>query len=46
MKIFDPIARGNADTISDCPMMSYSHIEKHLTRNEHLNLNLENKTPY
>ena len=46
MKIFDPIARGNADTTSDCPMMSYSHIEKHLTRNEHLNLNLENKAPY
>ena len=37
MQIFDPIARGNA---AACQMMSYSHTEKYLNRNEHLNLNL------
>ena len=37
MQIFDPIARGNA---AACQMMSYSHIEKYLNRNEHLNLDL------
>ena len=44
MQIFDPIARGNIDTTSACQMMSYSHID--LNNNEHLNLNLENKTPH
>ena len=43
MYIFDPIARGNVDTASGCQMMSYSHVD--LNRNEHLNLNLENKRP-
>ena len=38
MQIFDPIARGNAaDTVNDCQMMSYSHAEKDLDRNQHLN---------
>ena len=41
MQIFDPIARGNAaDTVNDC-QMSYSHAEKDLDRNQHLNWNLE-----
>ena len=44
MKFFDPVARGNVDTVSGCQMMSYSHLD--LKRNEHLNLNLENKTPH
>ena len=40
MQIFDPIARGNAaDTSNGCQMISYSHVEKDLNRNEHLNLN-------
>ena len=38
MQIFNPIARGNA---AACQMMSYSHVEKDLNKNEHLNLNLE-----
>ena len=39
MQISNPIARGNAvDTANDCQMMSYSHVEKDLSRNEHLNL--------
>ena len=38
MEIFESIARGNAAT---CQMMSLSHVEKDLNRNEHLNLNLE-----
>ena len=45
MQIFDPIAGGNANTASRCRMMSYSHVEKYLKSNEHLNLNLQNKTP-
>ena len=36
--------RGNVDTVSGCQMMSYSHVN--LNRNEHLNLILENETPY
>ena len=41
MQILDPVARGNAaDTTNGCQMMSYSHVEKDLNRNEHLNLNL------
>ena len=45
MQMFDPIACGNtADTVNGCQMMSYSHIKKHLNRNEHLNLNLEKST--
>ena len=28
MQIFDPIARGNADTVSGCQVMSFSHVEK------------------
>ena len=43
---FQPIARGNADTTSGCQMVRYSHVEKNLNRSEHLNLNLENKTPH
>ena len=36
MKIFDPIVCGNAaDTANGCQMMSYSHVEKDLNRNEH-----------
>ena len=42
MHIFDPTACGNAgDTTNCCQMMSYSHLEKDLNKNEHLNLNLE-----
>ena len=42
MHISDQVARGNAaDTANGCQMMSYSHVEKDLNRNEHLNLNLE-----
>ena len=42
MQIFDPITCGNAaDTANSCQMMSYSHVEKDLNRNEHFNLNLE-----
>ena len=38
MQIFDPNALGNAaDTADTCQMMSYSHVEKDLNRNEHLN---------
>ena len=41
MQIFNTIACGNAaDTVNGCQMMSYSHIEEDLNRNEHLNLNL------
>ena len=42
MRIFDPVAFGNAaDTASGCQMINYSHVEKDLNRNEHLNLYLE-----
>ena len=42
MQIFDPIAGGNAaDTANGYQMMSYSHIETDLNRNEHLNLNIK-----
>ena len=42
MQIFYPNALGNvADTTDTCQMMSYSHVEKDLNRNEHLNLKLE-----
>ena len=42
MPIFDPIDHGYAAvTASGCQMMSYSHEEKDLNGNEHLNLNLE-----
>ena len=42
MQIFEPIACGKAiDTASGCQMMNYSHSEKDLNKNEHLNLNLE-----
>ena len=37
MKMVNLIACGNAGA---CQMMSYSHVEKYLNRNEHLNLNL------
>ena len=40
---FDPIGCGNADTASFFQIMSYTHKEKDLTKNEHLNLNIENK---
>ena len=40
MQIFDPIDHDNA---AACQMMSYSHLEKYLNKNEHLILN---KTPY
>ena len=41
VQIFNPIAYGKAaDTTNGCQMMSYSHVEKDLNRNEHLNLNL------
>ena len=39
MHISDPIARGNADTASGFQMMSCSHVEKDLNRNEHLHKN-------
>ena len=39
---FDPIARDNAaNTANGCQMISYSHVENDLNRNENLNLNLE-----
>ena len=39
MQIFDPIACGNAlYTVDGYQMMSYSHKEKYLNRNKHLNL--------
>ena len=42
MEIFDPIACVNVAAIANgCQMMSYSHVEKDLNSNEHLNLNLE-----
>ena len=45
MYVFDAKARDNAAyTVNDCQMMSYSHVEKDLNRNEHLNLNLEQNT--
>ena len=44
MQIFEPIARGNVDNVIGCHMISYPHV--YLNRNEYLNLNLENKTPY
>ena len=40
MQIFDPIPRGNP---TGSQMMSYSHAEKYLNRNEHLNLKFEEK---
>ena len=42
MQNFDPIAHGNtADTANGCQMISYSHVEKDLNRNEDLNLNFK-----
>ena len=42
MQIFDPVTRGNAaDTANGYQVMSYSHVEEHLNRNEDFNLNLE-----
>ena len=42
MEIFDPMARGNAaDITNGWHMMSFSHAEKDLNRDEHLKLNLE-----
>ena len=39
MKIFHTIFRGKAaDITNGCQMMSYSHVEKDLNKNEHLNL--------
>ena len=38
MQIFDPVASGIA---AACQVMNYSHVEKDLSRNEHLILNLE-----
>ena len=42
MKIFDPQTCGKINTASGCQTMGYCHV--HLNRNEHLNLNLKNKT--
>ena len=40
--IFNPTACGNAaDTAIGCQLISYSHVEKDLNRNEHLNFSLE-----
>ena len=36
----------HVDITNAFQMMSYANVEKHLNRNEHLNLNLENKTPH
>ena len=42
MQIFDPTACGNAaDAANVCQMIRYSHVEKDLNRNKHLNLNFE-----
>ena len=46
MEIFDPIGRGNAvDTSSYSQLMSQSHVEKHLKRNQNVNL-IFNETPF
>ena len=43
--MFGPIARYQAaDITSGCQTMSYTHVEKDLNRNEHLNLNIEKST--
>ena len=43
-EILNPIACGNtADIANGCHLMSYSHVEKDVNRNEHLNLNHEVK---
>ena len=44
IQIFDTMACGNVGTASDCQIMSYSHVD--LKMNEHLSLDLENKTPH
>ena len=44
MQMFDLIARSNVDTASGFHIISHSHVD--LNWNEHLNLNLENKTPH
>ena len=42
MQMFNPVACGNAaDNANGFQMMSYSHVEENLNRNEHLNINLE-----
>ena len=48
MQVFNLIARGNATSRYHqwFQMMSFYHLEKDLNENEHLNLNLENKTPH
>ena len=43
--MFGPIARYQAaDITNGCQIMSYTHVEKDLTRTEHLNLNIEKNT--
>ena len=48
MQIFYPIAVGNAAWRyqNDCQTMIHAHVENDLNRNEHLNVNLENKAPH
>ena len=36
----------HADTTYAFQTMSYANVEKDINRNEHLNLNLQNKTPH
>ena len=45
MQIFYQIAGGNhTGTANGCHMMTYSHVEKDLSRKKHLNLNIEKKS--
>ena len=40
------VAMLHADTTYAFQTMSYANVEKDINRNEHLNLNLQNKTPH
>ena len=45
MQIFDPTGQANvAGTVTCCAMISHSHVDKDLDKNEHLKLNLELNT--
>ena len=48
MQIFYPIAVDNAAWRyqNGCQTMIHAHVENDLNRNEHLNVNLENKAPH
>ena len=47
MQIFDPTGQANvAGTVTCCAMISHSHVDKDLDKNEHLQLNLELNTTF